>query len=87
LYFRLAPSWTTAGAIAFEFQVVKDYLKGRGIEDNRLESQWFGKTRPIHDCDQVTCTPAMHQLNRRTELRVGKTSFGYTGRQKKVDTM
>ena len=68
-------------------QVVKDYLKGRGIEDNRLESQWFGKTRPIHDCDQVTCTPAMHQLNRRTELRVGKTSFGYTGRQKKVDTM
>lgn len=68
-------------------QAVKDYLKNRGVEDNRLESQWFGKTRPIHDCDQVTCTPAMHQLNRRTELRVGKSSFGYTGRQKKVDTM
>ena len=68
-------------------QVVKDYLKNRGVEDNRLESQWFGKTRPIHNCDEVTCTPAMHQLNRRTELRVGKSSFGYTGRQKKVDTM
>lgn len=68
-------------------QVVKDYLKNRGIEDNRLESQWFGKTRPIHNCDEVTCTEAMHQLNRRTELRVGKSSFGYTGRQKKVDTM
>jgi outer membrane protein OmpA-like peptidoglycan-associated protein len=68
-------------------QTVKDYLKNRGIEDNRLESQWFGKTKPIHDCDQVTCTPAMHQLNRRTELRVGKSSYGYTGRQKKVDTM
>ncbi|TDQ12916.1 hypothetical protein DFQ04_3531, partial [Algoriphagus boseongensis] len=53
----------------------------------RLEYQWFGKTRPIHNCDEVTCTPAMHQLNRRTELRVGKTSYGYTGRQKKVDTM
>ncbi|WP_111672874.1 OmpA family protein, partial [Algoriphagus litoralis] len=46
-------------------QVVKDYLKTRGVEDNRLESQWFGKTRPIHDCNEVTCTPAMHQLNRR----------------------
>jgi outer membrane protein OmpA-like peptidoglycan-associated protein len=68
-------------------QVVKDYLKNRGVEDNRLESQWFGKTKPIHNCDEVTCTPAMHQLNRRTELRVGKSSFGYTGRQKKVDTM
>ncbi len=68
-------------------QVVKDYLKNRGVEENRLESQWFGKTKPIHNCDEVTCTPAMHQLNRRTELRVGKSSFGYTGRQKKVDTM
>ncbi|MDX5337877.1 MAG: OmpA family protein [Cyclobacteriaceae bacterium] len=67
--------------------VVKDYLIQRGIENNRLEYQWFGETRPIHDCNTVTCTPAMHQLNRRTELRVGKSSFGYTGRQKKVDTM
>ena len=67
--------------------VVKDYLTKRGIENNRLEYQWFGETRPIHDCNTVTCTPAMHQLNRRTELRVGKSSFGYTGRQKKVDTM
>ena len=68
-------------------QVVMDYLVNRGVESNRLESQWFGKTRPIHNCDEVTCTEAMHQLNRRTELRVGKSSFGYTGRQKKVDTM
>lgn len=68
-------------------KVVMDYLVNRGVESNRLESQWFGKTRPIHNCDEVTCTEAMHQLNRRTELRVGKSSFGYTGRQKKVDTM
>lgn len=68
-------------------EVVKDYLIKRGIENNRLEYHWFGETRPIHNCNEVTCTPAMHQLNRRTELRVGKTSFGYTGRQKKVDTM
>ena len=68
-------------------EVVKQYLINRGIEDGRLEYRWFGETRPIHDCNSVTCTPAMHQLNRRTELRVGKTSYGYTGRQKKVDTM
>lgn len=68
-------------------EVVKHYLIKRGIEDNRLEYHWYGETRPIHDCNEVTCTPAMHQLNRRTELRVGKTSYGYTGRQKKVDTM
>jgi outer membrane protein OmpA-like peptidoglycan-associated protein len=68
-------------------EAVMDYLVKRGVETNRLESQWFGKTRPIHNCDEVTCTEAMHQLNRRTELRIGKSSFGYTGRQKKVDTM
>jgi outer membrane protein OmpA-like peptidoglycan-associated protein len=67
--------------------VVKEYLINRGVETNRLEYLWFGETRPIHDCNEVTCTPAMHQLNRRTELRLGKSSFGYTGRQKKVDTM
>lgn len=68
-------------------KVVMDYLNNRGVETNRMEHQWFGETRPVHDCNSVTCTPAMHQLNRRTELRVGKNSFGYTGRQKKVDTM
>lgn len=68
-------------------EVVMNYLVKRGVETNRLESLWFGKTKPIHNCDEVTCTEAMHQLNRRTELRIGKSSFGYTGRQKKVDTM
>ncbi|WP_243739598.1 OmpA family protein, partial [Algoriphagus boseongensis] len=47
-------------------EVVREYLIKRGIENSRLEYQWFGKTRPIHNCDEVTCTPAMHQLNRRT---------------------
>lgn len=68
-------------------KVVMDYLTKRGIESNRMDYTWFGETRPVHDCNTVTCTPAMHQLNRRTELRVGKSTFGYTGRQKKVDTM
>lgn len=68
-------------------KVVMDYLMKRGIEENRMEHQWYGETQPIHNCNEVTCTPAMHQLNRRTELRVGKSGFSYTGRRKKVDTM
>lgn len=67
--------------------VVKDYLTNRGVPGERMEEKWFGKTHPINDCNELTCTDAMHQLNRRTELRVGKSSFTYTGRQKKVDTM
>ena len=67
--------------------VVKAYLTNRGVPGERMEEKWFGKTHPINDCNEMTCTEAMHQLNRRTELRVGKSSFTYTGRQKKVDTM
>jgi len=55
-------------------EVVKEYLKNRGIEENRMEGTWFGESRPLHDCSEGTCTNAMHQLNRRTELRVGKSA-------------
>jgi outer membrane protein OmpA-like peptidoglycan-associated protein/tetratricopeptide (TPR) repeat protein len=68
-------------------QVVKEYLTKRGVESNRMDYKWFGETKPVHDCNEVTCTPAMHQLNRRTELWVGRSSFSYTGRRKKIDTM
>tara|TARA_R110002072_G_scaffold135500_1_gene276952 strand:- start:184049 stop:186466 length:2418 start_codon:yes stop_codon:yes gene_type:complete len=68
-------------------EVVKAYLTKRGIEANRMEDTWFGETKPVNDCNEITCTEAMHQLNRRTELRVGKSSFTYSGRKKKVDTM
>ncbi|MEP1085542.1 MAG: hypothetical protein ABJ333_04465, partial [Algoriphagus sp.] len=63
------------------------YLNARGIEDSRMEETWFGETKPINDCNVVSCTEAMHQLNRRTELRVGKSSYTYSGRKKKVDTL
>jgi outer membrane protein OmpA-like peptidoglycan-associated protein len=68
-------------------EVVMEYLKKRGVEENRLDYEWFGETQPIHNCNEVTCTEAMHQLNRRTELKLGKATFGYTGIKKKVDTM
>lgn len=66
-------------------EVVMEYLKKRGVEENRLDYEWFGETQPIHNCNEVTCTEAMHQLNRRTELKLGKTTFGYTGIKKKVE--
>lgn len=68
-------------------EVVKKYLNARGIEDSRMEESWFGESNPVNDCNELTCTEAMHQLNRRTELRVGKSSYTYSGRKKTVDTM
>ena len=48
--------------------VVKEYLEGRGIASDRMVYEFFGKSKPIHDCDALPCTPEMHRINRRTEL-------------------
>jgi outer membrane protein OmpA-like peptidoglycan-associated protein len=52
---------------------VMDYLNTRGISSRRMKSAWYGESRPIHDCAVIPCTPEMEQLNRRTELRLGKS--------------
>jgi outer membrane protein OmpA-like peptidoglycan-associated protein len=52
--------------------VVKQYLEGKGIASDRLVYEFFGKTKPVNDCGEKPCTPAMHQLNRRTELSLPK---------------
>jgi outer membrane protein OmpA-like peptidoglycan-associated protein len=49
-------------------KAVMDYLVGKGVDSSRLQYEWFGKSRPIHDCNTKNCTEAMHQENRRTEL-------------------
>jgi outer membrane protein OmpA-like peptidoglycan-associated protein len=51
-------------------KAVMDYLIKRGVEVDRMDSEWMGKTKPVHDCGAVPCTEAMHQLNRRTELHL-----------------
>lgn len=51
-------------------KAVLEYLVQRGVEANRIEYQWFGKSKPINDCGTIPCTENMHQLNRRTELRL-----------------
>lgn len=51
---------------------VRQYLLERSIETERIQSNWFGKTKPVHNCDLEDCTEDMHQLNRRTELILRK---------------
>lgn len=51
-------------------KAVMDYLIKKGIEPGRMKSEWLGKTQPVNDCNTGDCNEAMHQLNRRTELKL-----------------
>lgn len=42
------------------------YLEGKGVEANRLISEWFGETMPIAD----NKTPEGRQKNRRVEMKI-----------------
>lgn len=47
------------------------YLVEHGISADRLIMKYYGKTHLVNECaDNVPCTEAEHQLNRRTEFRV-----------------
>ncbi|TNJ42546.1 OmpA family protein [Tamlana fucoidanivorans] len=47
---------------------VKDYLIGKGINDSRIESEGFGESQLLNDCDgSKPCTDAKHGINRRIE--------------------
>ncbi len=47
------------------------YLVEAGISRDRLVIKYYGKTHLVNNCgDNVKCTEAEHQLNRRTEFRV-----------------
>ncbi|QQL48907.1 OmpA family protein [Mucilaginibacter ginkgonis] len=49
------------------------YLIDHGIEPGRLITASFGENNLVNQCaDEVTCTEAQHQLNRRTEITVLK---------------
>jgi outer membrane protein OmpA-like peptidoglycan-associated protein len=50
---------------------VIEYLAKRGISTSRLVAREYGETRLVNKCaDNVKCTEAEHQMNRRTEFRV-----------------
>jgi len=52
---------------------VRDYLKSRGIEPNRLELNWYGEKELANTCtDGMSCEETDHQLNRRAKLKITK---------------
>tara|TARA_R110001592_G_scaffold9049_5_gene48625 strand:- start:98253 stop:100628 length:2376 start_codon:yes stop_codon:yes gene_type:complete len=62
--------------------VVKKYLEERGIAPERMDYEFFGKKNPINDCGEKPCTPAMHQINRRTELSLPKLNKNWSKKEK-----
>jgi outer membrane protein OmpA-like peptidoglycan-associated protein len=50
--------------------VIVDYLVKAGVDKNRINAKWYGKSRPVNGCmDGVNCSPEKHQLNRRVEFK------------------
>ena len=48
-----------------------DYIVSQGIARDRLVGKGYGETKLLNKCaDNVPCTEAEHQLNRRTEVKV-----------------
>ena len=52
-------------------QAVADYLAIRGVNRRRIATRGMGESQLVNNCtDDVICTDAEHQRNRRTEFRV-----------------
>jgi len=52
------------------------YLLTKGIAKGRMISVGYGESKLLNDCsDEIDCTEAEHQANRRTTFRVLKTDF------------
>ncbi|MFH0867124.1 MAG: OmpA family protein [Bacteroidota bacterium] len=54
-----------------------EYIVAKGISKDRLTGKGYGETKLVNDCaceggQASSCTPAMHQLNRRSEFIVVK---------------
>lgn len=45
---------------------VRDYLVKKGVEADRIKTEWFGQTRPVAD----NTTPEGRQKNRRVEMKI-----------------
>ncbi|RIJ37540.1 OmpA family protein [Pontibacter oryzae] len=54
-------------------QAAVDYLVSRGISRSRLVAKGYGESKLLNRCrDNVPCSEADHQLNRRTEFKILK---------------
>lgn len=48
---------------------VKDYILGKGIEEPRVRLKFFGETRAIGNCHEISdCEEHIHYVNRRVEI-------------------
>ncbi len=52
--------------------VVK-YLVAQGVNAKRVLAQGFGRTRPLKDCRNGTCTPEEDEKNRRMDIKINGT--------------
>jgi outer membrane protein OmpA-like peptidoglycan-associated protein/tetratricopeptide (TPR) repeat protein len=60
------------------------YIVLQGIEATRITAKGYGESQPVNHCtDGVSCTPAEHQANRRTEFKV--TGFTKSGANPEYD--
>jgi len=52
-------------------QSTRSWLIDKGIDANRITAKGYGERRLVNECSNgVKCTPAQHQLNRRSEFIV-----------------
>lgn len=52
------------------------YLISKGIAKDRMVAVGYGETKLLNDCsDDIDCSEAEHQVNRRTTFRVLKTDY------------
>jgi outer membrane protein OmpA-like peptidoglycan-associated protein len=51
------------------------YLVGKGLSDLRFQSQGLGESQPLNECtDGVSCSEPEYAINRRTEIRLKRSS-------------
>ncbi|RZK16223.1 MAG: OmpA family protein, partial [Pedobacter sp.] len=49
------------------------YIISRGVNKNRITAKGYGETQLLNKCaNNVSCSDAEHQLNRRTEFKIVK---------------
>ncbi|MBL7941688.1 MAG: OmpA family protein, partial [Flavobacteriales bacterium] len=75
------------GSIAYNQQLsmsramaVKGYLMQKGINKNRVKTEWFGEAKPLNHCvdENSNCSEQEFELNRRAEFKLVSDSFSQT---------
>lgn len=64
-----------------------EFIRSRGIDKSRITSKGYGEYKLVNQCaDNVNCSEAEHQKNRRTEIKIsGLTESEKQGNQEPLD--